>query len=152
MTLGKVHLSLTERAAKQEHFQTFLGELHQKIEEMRRKKSIPQVWLFLDNCSIHTANNTKIAADSYGFKVLFNQSYRPDLNGIEGLWAHMKRLYRKKVAGFKAKKIKWDQYDLVREVYQEVSDEDARKEAERGLRNIMKIPSSQVGNLQTQMN
>ena len=147
-----MHLSLTERAAKQEHFQTFLGELHQKIEELRISRSIPQVWLFLDNCSIHTANNTKVAADSYGFRVLFNQSYRPDFNGIEGLWAHMKRLYRKKVAGYKASQIKWDQYQLVKEVYEEVPDECARKEAERGLRNLMKIPSSNVGNLQTQLN
>ena len=64
----------------------------------------------------------------------------------------MKRLYRKKVAGFKASQIKWDQYDLVREVYEEVPDESARKEAERGLSNILKIPSSNVGNLQTQLN
>ena len=42
--------------------------------------------LFADNASWHTSDDTRIAARALNLKIVFNLTYRPDLNPIELLF------------------------------------------------------------------
>lgn len=52
-----------------------------------------QIWLFLDNCSIHhtKAVDACFAARRERVHVIWNACYTPNLNLIERFWGHLKR-------------------------------------------------------------
>lgn len=52
-----------------------------------------QIWLFLDNCSIHhtKAVEAYFAQHSDRVHVIWNACYTPNLNLIERFWGHLKR-------------------------------------------------------------
>ena len=78
-----------------------------------RAESDPKakIALFWDNAGIHRAGVVREAAASeeINIELVFNQPYRPDLNGIELLWRKIKDLYKKKVDWLKANNRQWDQ-------------------------------------------
>lgn len=50
--------------------------------------------VFVDNASIHKGEKTRAYAAANNIQLIYNVSYRPDLNGIEGFWREMKKIYR----------------------------------------------------------
>ena len=54
--------------------------------------------LFGDNSRVHQNEHVRDKAYSEGVHLLFNVPYRPDMNGIEGVWKLAKHIYRKEVA------------------------------------------------------
>ena len=50
--------------------------------------------VLLDNCGIHRARVTSAVIGSEQIHVLWNVPYRPELNGIEFVWAIAKRKFR----------------------------------------------------------
>ena len=69
-------------------------------------------------------------------KFVWNLPYRPDMNGIEFVWALAKRRYKAEVDRHKALDRPWDQAGLVRSIMEGLSDEDVKKQAIRGQNAI----------------
>ena len=66
--------------------------------------------LFWDNCRIHLATMVKelAASNEIDIELVLNVPYRPDMNGIELLWAEAKRRYRAMTDRLKAIDRTWD--------------------------------------------
>jgi len=56
-----------------------------------------QVVIFADNLSVHKTKKSREALTELGFECIYNVPYSPEFNGIELLWAAVKRQYKKKV-------------------------------------------------------
>ena len=50
--------------------------------------------VLMDNCKIHDTRVTQEVVAQQEIDVLWNVPYRPDLNGIEYVWAIAKRRFR----------------------------------------------------------
>jgi transposase len=50
--------------------------------------------VLMDNCKIHDTRVTQEVVAQQEINVLWNVPYRPDLNGIEFVWAIAKRRFR----------------------------------------------------------
>ena len=72
---------------KGQHFSEFLERLHALVPHQ-------PMTVLLDNCSIHKARCTTEVVERLGIHVLWNVPYRPDLNGIEFVWALAKRRFK----------------------------------------------------------
>ena len=72
---------------KAQHFSEFMERLGAKV--VGRPMTV-----LLDNCSIHRAQVTTEVLDRQKIDVLWNVPYRPDLNGIEFVWAIAKRRFK----------------------------------------------------------
>lgn len=108
--------------------------------ELRLQNMDKKWYVFLDNCRIHKGKRTKAFVEERGIRLLFNQAYHPEYNGIEGFWSQMKRHYRRALEHFKTKHIQWDQFQLVRDCFDMTDNEYALSYSRRGLSNILKIP------------
>ena len=90
---GKLLLVQTLKAANQDTFIEFLAKL--KTEMEHRLHGTGRRWyVFLDNCRIHKGRRTQAWVTEQKIRLVFNQAYHPEYNGIEGFWSQMKRLYR----------------------------------------------------------
>ena len=84
---GEVSAFLTQRKRSAE----FLEFLPWLLDDLYADRE--QIWLFLDNCSIHHTQ----AVQAYFTKhrdrvhVIWNACYTPNLNLIERFWGHLKR-------------------------------------------------------------
>ena len=56
----------------------------------------------MDNCKIHRGKKTQKFVDEQKIKLVFNQAYHPEFNGIEGFWSQMKLAYRQALGGYKS--------------------------------------------------
>ena len=114
VNLGEVMIYIEEKVAfNKEDF----GKL---IISLGRRKELQddKVVLFGDNSTLH--NNhfvTEVASDEQ-FEMLFNIPYRPDLNGIEGLWRHAKSIYKTEVARLHTGQQKVNNLEVVKWVFQ----------------------------------
>ena len=130
---GLVHYELAEgRAFKAADVTTFLGNLKAKC-----SPDMPFT-VFWDNCSIHTTKVVQIFCEAEEINLITNVSYRPELNGIEHVWAWAKHVYRGKLDRFKALEEDWDQSALVKQILQEVPMSIAMNSIRRGWQNIEK--------------
>ena len=111
LTLGKILLTRTLTAANSTTVIAFLMELQ---ERMAVRAPGHKYLLFLDNASIHRCDPVREYAAQNNIELVYNLSYRPDLNGIEGFWSVMKNHYRKEVGAVKALYNRWDQFELVK--------------------------------------
>ena len=69
--------------------------------------------LFIDNASIHNEESEKLLAycDKFDIQVIFNVKYRPDFNGIEGVWGWAKKKYRARIDWMKASRVLYKYLD-----------------------------------------
>ena len=72
---------------KAQHFSEFMNRLGTKLVGR-------PVTVLLDNCSIHRAHVTTEVLVRQEIGVLWNVPHRPDLNGIEFVWAIAKRRFK----------------------------------------------------------
>ncbi len=99
---GMVHYHCKPKAYDREDVLDFL----RSIRAMHPGKKLA---CFMDNASIHVAASKQSAADpTIKMEILFNLSYRPDLQGIELTWKEAKLHYRKYVMSMKPYGLKWD--------------------------------------------
>ena len=104
---GCKHVIFKEGAAfKGEDICEFVQSLKWKV---RRHDKIAVFW---DNASIHHKPRKETCYD-LGIPVIRNAPYRPDLNGIEFFWGHLKRLYRREVTKHRVQAEEWNQLKLV---------------------------------------
>ena len=54
------------------------------------------ITFFCDNGSCFKAKDTKRAANDLGITLIYNLPYRPDINGMENVWTHVKAAYTTK--------------------------------------------------------
>jgi transposase len=71
------------------------------IRYLKRSNAGKKIALFLDNCSIHTAKKVKEFLNFKKIPFIFNLPYAPRFNGIERLWAQMKKRFRDDLAKLK---------------------------------------------------
>ena len=94
--MGKVCMHMMLKAANQENFVNFLKNIREVANAQGvTSSSRTRVYVYLDNASIHRGDDVREYAAEHGIHLLYNVSYRPDLNGIEGFWNAMKRIYRR---------------------------------------------------------
>ena len=60
------------------------------LRKLRDRLPEGNIALFWDNASIHKAKDTVEAADELFIAPFYNIPYRPEYNGTENLWGHMK--------------------------------------------------------------
>ena len=94
--------------------------------------------IFWDNARIHVANVVRDFAAMPEIDILLvrNLSYRPDLNGIERLWAEAKRRYRIQVDRIKAFCLDFDAMGLVQTIMDGISDELVMQKVQQGEASI----------------
>ena len=119
-----------------EDFKEFLHQL------WVRHRDKGEMVVFLDNLRSHHA---KLVDDEVSgpfprlpIQLVFNIPYRPDLNGIEGVWAVAKRDYRERLDHFKARGFEWDQLAVVQDCIQAISDRVAKRQARAGWKKLRK--------------
>ena len=54
--------------------------------------------------------------EKFEIRIIRNVPYRPDFNGIEGVWSWAKQEYRKKLDWLKANGLEWNNLHVVQEV------------------------------------
>lgn len=89
----------------------------QEVLRQIRALSAPGAKLALlwDNARIHYANIVRelAASEEVDIELVWNVAYRPDLMGVEKLWAEAKRRYRRELDCLKAHDRMFDQMSLV---------------------------------------
>ena len=108
---GVVHHELIVGAGyKKEDVCHFLKVLKKKYKDVKFA-------VFLDNASIHTSDHTRLFAYDLGIPLIFNIPYCPQYNGLENLWIHTKVEYKRRVTKCIYQSLKWDNEDLVTEIF-----------------------------------
>ncbi|WP_284144052.1 IS630 family transposase [Ottowia testudinis] len=67
---------------------------HDWVEQMLLPELVCGSVIVLDNAAFHTSKRTQRLIEQSGCELLFLPPYCPDLNPIEKLWGHLKRLRR----------------------------------------------------------
>jgi hypothetical protein len=76
--------------------------------------------IFQDNASYSSTPEIQAWAVENEVPLIYNVRYRPDCNGIEGIWGWAKREYRNQVKYFRAMDMKWDQLEVVSTIMKRV--------------------------------
>ena len=115
---GKVEFMYRERSINSSDFVFALEKVRAKYGKRRR------INIFLDNCRVHRSVMVKEWLLRVGKNVhfVFNLAYRPDLVGIEGFWGHCKRDYRLRIDHHKTYGTKFDHFELVKNVVENIPD------------------------------
>ena len=136
---GVVHFSYKcapKAAFTGDDVHAFLRELWQRL------KHVGKVAVFCDQLRAHFV--PQIMQDISGevprlpVRIVKNVAYRPDFNGIEGIWAIAKRDYRRRIDWFKANGRSWDQETVVKQCMAGITDETAKKAARAGWQKLEK--------------
>ena len=135
MEHGLIHWKMQKQQAFNQY--TFIDavlELQDKFLEQKQ-----QFVLFLDNASIHRSKRVKAICEERGIPLVFNIAYRPDFNGIEGVWGYAKRIYRQAAVSLRLglDPEVWDNETMVNECLKEVSVATARAMVKHGWNQLM---------------
>ena len=76
----------------------------------------------MDNASIHSEKTTKLIdyCDKFDIQLIWNVKYRPEFNGIEGVWGWAKKKFRARIDWLKANGKSWDDNALVNEIMESI--------------------------------
>jgi transposase len=100
--------------AKYKHAKAMKGpDIVEFFKELMAGAPNSGIAIFLDNCKVHTSQLALEFATEVGLPLIFNCSYRPDMNGIELCWAWAKREYRAKLSYYKAMFCSFNNLELV---------------------------------------
>jgi hypothetical protein len=123
---GKLMMKVAEqRSFKGIHICRFLHQLRNRLPD-------DDICLFWDNCKIHLSHLVRDCASDNNIVMLQNIPYRPDLNGIERVWAVAKRHYRDKLAQKLVMKGPYSNLQLVNEALDAVTDDQCKEMAASG--------------------
>lgn len=95
--------------------------------------------IFLDNASIHRSKLVKEICEERGIPLLYNIAYRPDFNGIEGVWGYAKRIYSKYALSLRLDydPAHWDNEAIVNECLKDVKPATASAFIAHGWKQLM---------------
>ena len=96
-----------------------------------------KVNILLDNCSIHKAAQTRDLAKRLNMDILWNVPYRPDMNGIELVWAIIKKEYKSLMLQRMAGLTQMTMAECVNKAMQSVTAEQIEKCCRHGLDIMM---------------
>lgn len=135
MEHGLIHWKTQKQQAFNQY--TFIDAVLELQEKFLLKKQ--QFVLFLDNASIHRSKRVKAICEERGIPLVFNVAYRPDFNGIEGVWGYAKRIYRQAAVSLKLGEDPefWDNETMVNECLKEVSVATASAMVRHGWNQLM---------------
>ena len=109
--------------------------------DISRARDQTDLVLFGDNATVHNNQTVRDWAGENDVELLWNLKYEPSLNGIEYAWAIAKDRYRRRLAELLVNRQTVNNYDLVLEVLNSITDDEAKGCAMRGWRNLMrKVP------------
>jgi transposase len=95
--------------------------------------------MFGDNAK--TFNNRRVHdwAAANDIELLYNVPYRPEANGIEGVWRIAKTRYRAELARRLVNDEPVDNLALVQDILMHITDEECKKEAMQGWQRLVKL-------------
>jgi transposase len=95
---------------------------------------------WMDNASYHKSPMVRDECKVGKSDILmeFNRPFRPDLNGIEYAWHHIKKVYRDRIAWFKGNGVDFDHMELVKSIIDATPNDIFINAAVRGEINIEK--------------
>lgn len=96
------------------------------IKQLKKLCPKHEIAIFCDNGSIFTANDVKYTAADLGVTLIYNIPYRPDFNGMENIWAHVKTHYRSRKREHILAGMSWTNKTLVLEALSTVDKATAR--------------------------
>ena len=92
---------------------------------------------FGNNSRVHTNQDVETAVSDLGANMMFNVAYRPDLMGVEKTWARCKKLYKDEVARLHISQKVINNFDVVKKVIKQISNEDIKYDAAYGWRKFL---------------
>ena len=95
-------------------------ETKQFLRNLKAHTHKPRIVVFWDNAGIHKSSAVRLYAIELGIRLIMNAPYRPDLNGIEYIWANAKHHYRNRVAWHRANDVPYENTQLVDESLEQV--------------------------------
>ena len=99
----------------------------------------PKIAIFVDGASIHKAAAQRCREDpNINIEFIFNQSYRPDLMGVEVYWNRIKHFYKKFCLAYKPLHEDWDNEPVVKECLNKLSPKQVSDCAQIGFNNLWK--------------
>ena len=122
--------SVVDRGYKKEDVAHFLNCLKAKFGNIKFA-------VFLDNAKIHDNEWLRAHAYDIGVPLIFNLTYRPELNGIENLWQHTKIAYKKHITHCKYTGKSWNNVAVAERLILQVPRETIVKGLEKGMHNIL---------------
>ena len=108
------------------------------IKLVKNKYKFQDIALFGDNARIHKNNFVEEAACEEDVELLWNIPYRPDLQGVEGLWRIAKDLYRKEIARLHVNQKFINNLEVVQWVFMQITHDQCKNEAKGGWKRLMK--------------
>jgi hypothetical protein len=102
----------------------------------RRRDQTPLV-MFGDNAKVHNNARVRDWCGGNDVDLLWNIPYRPEGNGIEGVWRIAKARYRAELARRLVNEERVDNLALVLEVLTSITNDDCKKEAMQGWQRLM---------------
>ena len=96
-----------------------------------------EIVLYGDNARIHKNHHVEEAACEEDVDMLFNIPYRPDLNGVEGLWRIAKDIYRREIARLHVNQKKINNLEVVQWVFMQITHDQCKNEAAGGWKRLM---------------
>lgn len=115
----------------------YVSILESNLLKSKRKLRLPRTWLFMqDNAPQHTAGITKNWLRQHCVATLDCPANSPELNPIEHLWAHLKKVYKGS-----GRVNKNEQFAKVREVWNQIKPSVSRSLVDsmpRRLRAVLK--------------
>ena len=106
--------------------------MHRVIRYTKKKRPHVKLAFLLDQARFHYQKHMKDPERVVGAPVVLNVVSRPDLNGIEGVWALMKRPYRIYIDCQKANHLPIEQTACVAKLWNELDDIKVRRLALAG--------------------
>ena len=131
---GKYYYHVSDQYPKAADVKRFLKFIN------RRQRGRPWA-VFWDNARTHTAEVVRDYLERFDIPCVFNVPYEPQLNGIETLWAHQKREYRRLLTDAKTGSERFVAREIV-ERLQRWSQRESRmvsKAANEGWRNVFAV-------------
>jgi len=107
------------------------------LKVVKENRNDNQVVIFADNLSVHKTKKSREALKELEFECIFNVPYSPEFNGIELLWATVKRNYKKRVMEKMTTEGYVDVADQITQSLKEVATEAIKNCARKGRETIL---------------
>ena len=112
------HIHINYQVTNNDNFEKFLRAL--------RNRSGGRIALYMDQLGVHKSKVTAKVYQELDIMPIFNVSYSPELNPIEGVFSQVKRNYNKQRLNKLANGEIFDQTDWIRKAFRLVTKEIVR--------------------------
>jgi len=95
--------------------------------------------IFLDNARIHGTREALNAMEEEDILPIFNVPYSPEFNGMEKVWAMMKKAYRSRMTELKTRQQNFTVFDEISEIIENLDQNQVKNVAQVGLLSLQRF-------------